>query len=196
MEQTSTSPGELSGSATKLHSYPYKFREIIKQAKQLAQCGAATDPFPSWAWFIGEKCSEYIAEVIAEYEEKGVLIPPGEYYATVSLHFLTTDRVLAAVEPPGPLRAQPRPTGTSKSHAMHRTTRATNSHTTWHQVSQPFPCAPAPRLTARLISHTSGARPCARFAHASSAIARYTSASNPTQLVDLLRAASLSDRTP
>ena len=97
VEQTSTSPGELSGSATKLRSYPYKFREIIERAKQFAQCGAATDPFPSQAWLIGEKCSEYIAEAIAEYEEKGVLIPPGEYYATVSLHSLTTDRVLASL---------------------------------------------------------------------------------------------------
>ena len=83
VEQISTSPGELSGSATKLRSYPYKFCEIIERAKQFAQCGAATDPFPSRAWFIGEKCSEYIAEAIAEYEEKGVLTPPGEYYATV-----------------------------------------------------------------------------------------------------------------
>ena len=83
VEQTSTSPGELSSSATKLRSYPYKFHKIIKRAKQFAQCGTATDPFPSRAWFIGEKCSDYIAEAIAEYEEKGVLTPPGEYYATV-----------------------------------------------------------------------------------------------------------------
>ena len=83
MEQISTSPGELSSSATKLRSYHYKFHEIIERAKQFVQCGAATDPFPSLAWFIGKKCSEYIAEAIAEYEEKGVLIPPGEYYATV-----------------------------------------------------------------------------------------------------------------
>jgi len=45
-EHISTPPGELSGSATKLRSYPYKFWEIIERAKQLAQCGAATDPFP------------------------------------------------------------------------------------------------------------------------------------------------------
>ena len=83
VEQMSTSPGELSSSTTKLCSYPYKFRKIIERAKQFAQCGAATDPFPSWAWFIGEKCSDYIAKAIAEYEEKGVLTPPGEYYATV-----------------------------------------------------------------------------------------------------------------
>ena len=45
-EHILTPPGELSGSATKLCSYPYKFPEIIERAKQLAQCGAATDPFP------------------------------------------------------------------------------------------------------------------------------------------------------
>ena len=45
-EQIPIPPGELSGSATKLHSYPHKFWEIIERAKQLAQCGAATDPFP------------------------------------------------------------------------------------------------------------------------------------------------------
>ena len=46
-EQVSSPPGELNGSVTKLHSYPYKFREIIEQAKQLAQCGAALDPYPN-----------------------------------------------------------------------------------------------------------------------------------------------------
>jgi len=29
-EQVSSPPGELNGSATKLHSYPYKFHEIIE----------------------------------------------------------------------------------------------------------------------------------------------------------------------
>ena len=98
-----------------------------------------------------------------------------------------------AVEPPRPLHAQPWSIDMSKSHAMHCMTRAANSHT-MHQVSQPFPCAPAPRLTAHLISHsTSGAHSCACFACALSAIACYTSASNPTQLVNLLRTSSLFD---
>ena len=35
-EQIPTPLGELSGSATKLRSYPHKFREIIERAKQLA----------------------------------------------------------------------------------------------------------------------------------------------------------------
>ena len=77
-EHISTPPGELSGSATKLHSYPYKFREIIKRAKQLAQCGAATDPFPGRSWFVNEKSAEYITEAIAEHEAKHDFIPPGE----------------------------------------------------------------------------------------------------------------------
>ncbi|KAI5985592.1 hypothetical protein EDD15DRAFT_2373938 [Pisolithus albus] len=71
------SSGELGGPATKLHSYPYKFREIIEQAKQLAQCGATSDPFPSRAWFVDEKSAMYITEAMAEREQMGVLIPPG-----------------------------------------------------------------------------------------------------------------------
>jgi len=77
-EQISTPPGELSGSATKLRSYPYKFREIIERAKQLAQCGAVMDPFPGRLWFLDEKSAEYITEAIAEREAKHVYIPPGE----------------------------------------------------------------------------------------------------------------------
>ncbi|KAF8549226.1 hypothetical protein OG21DRAFT_1488716 [Imleria badia] len=74
---SSVPPAELSGTATKLHSYPYKFREVIERAKQFAQCGAAIDPFPSRAWFIDEKSSAYITEAIAERNEQGVFIPPG-----------------------------------------------------------------------------------------------------------------------
>ena len=70
-------PGELTGAATKLRSYPYKFREIIEWAKQFAQCGSATDPFPSRTWFVDEKSAEYITEAIAEREAKDVYIPPG-----------------------------------------------------------------------------------------------------------------------
>ena len=84
------------------------------------------------------------------------------------------------VEPPGPLRAQPRSMDMSKSHAMHHTTQPMNSHTTC-QVLQSFPCMPAPCL----ISHTSGA--CTL-----GAITCYTSASNPTQLVNLPCTPSLS----
>lgn len=76
-DATIVPPGELSGSATKLRSYPYKFREIIERAKQFAQCGAATDPFPNRAWFIDEKSPAYITEAIVEREEQGVYIPPG-----------------------------------------------------------------------------------------------------------------------
>ena len=79
-ERASIPAGELSGQPTKLRSYPFKFREIIEQAKQLAQCGAAFDPFPNQAWFIDEKSAEYIAEAIAERTEKGIFIPPGESY--------------------------------------------------------------------------------------------------------------------
>ena len=46
-ECVSIPAGELSGQPTKLCSYPFKFCEIIEQAKQLAQCGAAVDPFPN-----------------------------------------------------------------------------------------------------------------------------------------------------
>ena len=79
-EQIPTPLGELSGSATKLRSYPHKFREIIERAKQLAQCGAATDPFPVRSWFVEEKSAEYITEAIAEREAKHVYIPPGESF--------------------------------------------------------------------------------------------------------------------
>lgn len=76
----SVPPGELSGAATRLRSYPYKFREIIERAKQFAQCGAATDPFPIRAWFVDEKSSDYITEAIAEREEQGVFVPHGICY--------------------------------------------------------------------------------------------------------------------
>ena len=74
-------PGELTGSTTKFRSYPHKFREIIKRAKQLVQCDAALDPFPIKALFL-DKSAMYITEVIAERTEKGVLIPPGKYCVT------------------------------------------------------------------------------------------------------------------
>jgi len=77
-EQILTPPGELSGSAMKLHSYPYKFWEIIEWAKQLVQCGTVMDPFPGQLWFLDEKSAEYITEAIAEREAKHVYIPPGE----------------------------------------------------------------------------------------------------------------------
>ena len=70
--------GELSGPPTRLHSYPFKFQEIIEHTKQLAQCGAITDPFPTRADFVDEKSAIYIAEAIAECEGKGVFIPPGK----------------------------------------------------------------------------------------------------------------------
>ena len=79
-KRASIPAGELSSQPTKLRSYPFKFSEIIEQAKQLAQCGAAVDPFPNRAWFIDEKSAEYIAEAIAERMEKGIFIPPGESY--------------------------------------------------------------------------------------------------------------------
>jgi len=77
-EQLSVSPGELSGVATKLRSYPPKFRKIIERAKQLVQCGAASNPYPPRAWFIEEQSAVYFTEAIVECEEKGVIIPPGE----------------------------------------------------------------------------------------------------------------------
>ena len=98
-EQASILVGELSGQPTKLRSYPFKFREIIERAKQLAQCGAALDPFPSRAWFIEEKSAEYITEVIAERKEKGIFIPPGESCIRSSTNSSLTndDRLLAAI---------------------------------------------------------------------------------------------------
>jgi len=77
-EHASIPPGELKGHPTKLRSYPPKFREIIEHAKQLAQCAAAMDPFPSRTSFISEKSAQYITEAIAEREEKGIFIPAGE----------------------------------------------------------------------------------------------------------------------
>jgi len=78
VEQGPIPPGELSGPATRFCSYPYRFHEVIKWAKQLAHCGGATDPFPSQAWFIDEKSTVYITEAIAEREEKGIVILLGE----------------------------------------------------------------------------------------------------------------------
>ncbi|KAI5980580.1 hypothetical protein EDC04DRAFT_2618319 [Pisolithus marmoratus] len=40
-------------------------------------CGAASDPFPSRAWFVNEKSALYITEVMAECEQMGMLIPCG-----------------------------------------------------------------------------------------------------------------------
>ena len=62
-------PGELTGSATKFHSYPHKFCEIIKHAKQLAQCEAALDPFPIKTLFL-DKSAMYITEAITKHTEK------------------------------------------------------------------------------------------------------------------------------
>ncbi|KAI6018529.1 hypothetical protein PISMIDRAFT_9612 [Pisolithus microcarpus 441] len=75
--QQVSAPGELGGPTTKLHSYPYKFHEIIEWAKQLAQCGAAADPFPSRACFVDEKSALYITKAMAECEQMGVLILSG-----------------------------------------------------------------------------------------------------------------------
>ncbi|KAI6040098.1 hypothetical protein EDC04DRAFT_2602741 [Pisolithus marmoratus] len=76
--KTSAPSGKLTGPATKLCSYPFKFCEIIEWAKQLAQCGTALDPFPTRAWFVDEKSAMYITEAIAEQEQMGVLILPGK----------------------------------------------------------------------------------------------------------------------
>ena len=83
--------GELSGPPTRLRSYPFKFREIIERAKQLAQCGAITTPFPNRADFVDEKSAIYIAEAIAEREEKGVVIPPGKCDVTMLNKLLAKD---------------------------------------------------------------------------------------------------------
>ncbi|KAI6011482.1 hypothetical protein EDC04DRAFT_2609881 [Pisolithus marmoratus] len=40
-------------------------------------CGAASDPFPSRAWFVDEKSALYITEAMAEHEQMGMLIPCG-----------------------------------------------------------------------------------------------------------------------
>ena len=78
-EQMSIPPGELTGHPTKLCSYPPKFHEVIKHAKQLAQCAAAAmDPFPSRSSFVNEKSTQYITEVIAERKEKDIFIPADE----------------------------------------------------------------------------------------------------------------------
>lgn len=97
-ERLSVSPGELSGPATKLRSYPPKFREIIERAKQLAHCGAARNPYPPRAWFVEEQSAVYFTEAIVEREEKGIFIPPGKSgtprWTSV---LLITDRVLATL---------------------------------------------------------------------------------------------------
>ena len=72
-EQVSSPPGELNGSVTKLHTYLYKFREIIERAKQLAQCSAALDPYPNRAWFVDEKGPVYVTEAITEHCRAGWL---------------------------------------------------------------------------------------------------------------------------
>ena len=77
-EQLQVPLGELSGPATKLRSYPPKFREIIERAKQLAHCGAAKNPYPPRAWFVEEQSAVYFTEAIVEREEKGIAIPLGK----------------------------------------------------------------------------------------------------------------------
>ncbi|KAI6118334.1 hypothetical protein F5141DRAFT_1061938 [Pisolithus sp. B1] len=52
-----------------LQLLPNKFQLL------LAQCGAASDPFPSRVLFIDEKSALYITEVMAEHEQTGMLIP-------------------------------------------------------------------------------------------------------------------------
>ena len=78
----SVPPGELTGSATKFHSYPHKFHEVIEHAKQLVQCNAALEPFPIKALFL-DKSGMYITEAIAECTEKGVSVPLGKYCVTL-----------------------------------------------------------------------------------------------------------------
>ncbi|KAF8546251.1 hypothetical protein OG21DRAFT_1491437 [Imleria badia] len=59
--------GPLTGSPTKLRAYPHKFREVIKHAKQIAQCQCALiDPFPNCSDFIDRKSGEHFTEAIAE----------------------------------------------------------------------------------------------------------------------------------
>ncbi|KAI6016895.1 hypothetical protein BKA83DRAFT_11367 [Pisolithus microcarpus] len=103
------SSGELGGPATKLRSYPYKFCEIIERAKQLAQCGATSDPFPSRAWFVDEKSAMYITEAMAEHEQMGMLIPPvsAQQFPPLHLSLLSPHRpprtfeaLLAPLKPP------------------------------------------------------------------------------------------------
>ena len=95
---SSVPPAELSGTTTKLRSYPYKFCEVIEWAKQFAQCSTAIDPFPSQAWFIDKKSSAYITEVIAERNEQGVFIPPGTSHVTsMNWPSLMIDRILATL---------------------------------------------------------------------------------------------------
>ncbi|KAI6161125.1 hypothetical protein EDD17DRAFT_1509579 [Pisolithus thermaeus] len=55
-----------------LQLLPNKFQLLVNQ---LAQCGAASDPFPSRVLFIDEKSALYITEVMAEHEQTGMLIP-------------------------------------------------------------------------------------------------------------------------
>ena len=78
----SVPPGELTGLATKFHSYPHKFHKVIERAKQLAQCDAALEPFPIKALFL-DKSGMYITEAIAERTEKGVSVPLGKYCITL-----------------------------------------------------------------------------------------------------------------
>ena len=78
IEHLPVSSGELSGPVTKLRSYPPKFCKIIEWAKQLVQCGAASNPYPPRAWFVEEQSAMYFTEAIVECKEKGVIIPPGK----------------------------------------------------------------------------------------------------------------------
>lgn len=69
-------PGPLTGSATKLRSYPHKFREVIERAKQISQCDCAlSNPFPSRTDFLDVKSGEHFTEAIAEVQH----VPGGQY---------------------------------------------------------------------------------------------------------------------
>ena len=56
-----------------------------------SHCGAITDPFPNRADYIDKKSAMYIAEAIAEREEKGVVIPPGKCDVTLMNKPLAND---------------------------------------------------------------------------------------------------------
>lgn len=68
-------PGLLTGSPTKLCTYPYKYYEVIEHVKQISQCKCAlVDLFPSHADPLYRKNGEQFAGAIAECQH----IPTGE----------------------------------------------------------------------------------------------------------------------
>lgn len=84
--------GQLTGNATKLRSYPFGFRQVIEQAKLIAQCDSTTkNPFPNRSTFLDISSTEIFSEALLECEN----VPPGKRFTFGVVYTHESLRLLA-----------------------------------------------------------------------------------------------------